>query len=672
MMAVYEDTESINNGDNGNNGDLDINMLQLHHSQAEVQTQAEMTSQLQSRRREGVNMNSSRSSFTYTEAVPLSLSSLAHMAVPLDEGVMDGIRDIVQHMQLACVNYARATTAVQYSLKDLWVDDCQWTKSKASDLQPALSKLGMKHKYCQRVNFCVGQPEAGKQQQQQQQTITETENWLDDPLVLGTLTFWYTSQELFTEEELHADHFEDEEANDDDDMPTCILYKVSVEYRSLPPTSNKVAVEAEELSMLSFGGSVDDALKYGALASLQDQNAKYVMELYSVRGQKYKFDLMDSTLSDGQMPRWKAREGSEPPFVKSLCVTVTEHNYSDNVSRLSLVLNGNLRKPMECHPKLHFYTKKLTSSFLIFRKPVSIMAMPSKQSLLLDADLASQVFVDGRYMTTWGGDSKIGTHVRALFGLDLNSIPVWHGRIVDYDVMKQVYSLLWQDVLVDSRLKGLDLANMLLCRLLYGKDESEVYDDDDDNVDTSEATLESQLFSSTKYDPVGICAKALATRFAAEFGKEAFPVLAHDVRAVKQQLGHRTPVVVPARLISVLRRGGYFDLARTLAEIWFTDGVRAPESDQETKLIHDAVLLLMDVGVDDVTTGQVVFVAIDDPNPVKHFNMCRYNENGQQYYLNECLATSTPLWVALSIAREHPAGGTAEQKLLEKHIVNHS
>ena len=254
-------------------------------------------------------------------------------------------------------------------------------------------------------------------------------------------------------------------------------------------------------------------------------------------------------------------------------------------------------------------------------------------------DLASQVFVDGRYMTTWGRDSSIGTHVGALFGLDLKSVPVWHGRIVDYDVMKQVYSLLWQDALVDSRLKGLDLANMLLSRLMYGKDESEVYDDEDDYVDTSEDTLESQLFSSTKYDPVGIRAKALATRFATEFGKEAFPVVAHEVRAVQQQLGNRTPVVVPARLISVLRRGGYFDLSRTCID-----------------------------GVDDVTTSSVVFVTIDDPNPIKHFNMCRYNENEQQYYLNECLATSTPFWVALNIAREHASGGTTERKLLEKNI----
>ncbi|KAI2506124.1 hypothetical protein MHU86_8259 [Fragilaria crotonensis] len=401
-------------------------------------------------------------------------------------------------------------------------------------------EIRMKHKYCQRVNICVGQPQDGKPEQTENSnsnstttaaatvTVQESDNWLDDPLVLGTLSFWYSSQELFTEEELQDENHDELEMNDDDDMPNCILYKVAVEYRSLPPTANKMAVEAEELSMLSFGGSVDDAVKYGALASLHDENAKYVMEICS---------------------------------------------------------------------------------------PVSVTAVPSQQSLLLDADLAGQVFIDGRYVTTWGRDCKIGSHVEALFGLDLNSIPVWHGRIVDYNVMMQVYSLLWQDLLVDSRLMGLDLANMLLSRLMYGKDETEVYDDDDDNIDTSQDTLESQIFSSSKYDPVGICPKALATRFANEFGKLAIPVLEDDVHVVKRLLGHRTPVVVPPRLMSVLMRGGYFGLGAITT--WFTDGivvVRPPQDDHE-KLIVDAVQLLIDVGVDDVTTEQMVFAKIDDQIP---------------------------------------------------------
>lgn len=627
-----------------------------HHHNQERLTQSGTTSRSQAQ-------SQSRSSFNFTEAVPLALSSLAHLAVPLEEGVVDGIRDLVQHTQLACINYARATSANEHSLRELWVDDWRWTKSAATDLPPALQKLGTRHRYCQQVRLCLGP-------QPNDDDLTEKENWLDCPSVLGTITFVYASEELFTQDQLNAENDDDSEIPpDDDEMPNCVLYKVLVEHRSLPPTSNKVAVEAEELGMLSFGGSVDDAVKYGALASLHDDNAKYVMEIYSVRGKKYKFDLMDSTLSDGRLPRWKAKEGSEPPFVKSLCVTVTEHNYQDNISRLSLILDGNLRKPMEYHPKLHFYAKKLEQSFLIFQKPVSIMALPSRQSIMLDSDLAGQIFVDGRYITAWGNDSKIGTHVEALFGLDLHSIPVWHGRIVDYDMMKHVYSLMWQEVMVDSRLMGLQLAKMLLYRLMYGKDEAEVYDDEEDMVDTSQDTLESQIMSSTKYDPVGICAKALATCFSLEFGKDAFPSLAQDVHAVQQHLGHRTPIIVPSRLISVLRRGGYFDLASTVAELWFNESARSPNVGSEMQLVIDAVNLLSDAGLDGVSPNHVLFIKIADPNPVKHYNLCRYQAEHNYFFLNECMASSTPIWVALAIARQHPEGGTAEQKFLEKYLI---
>jgi hypothetical protein len=40
----------------------------------------------------------SRSVSTFTEAVPLSISSLIHMSIPLEDGVLDGMRELVQHM----------------------------------------------------------------------------------------------------------------------------------------------------------------------------------------------------------------------------------------------------------------------------------------------------------------------------------------------------------------------------------------------------------------------------------------------------------------------------------------------------------------------------------------------------------------------------------------------
>lgn len=636
-----------------------------------------------------MNNNSNNSASRFTEAVPLSLSSLAHLTVPLEDGVMDGIRELVQHVQMAAINYARKTSVHPHALKELWADDWMWSKEASSHLPPALAKLGFQHSYQQQVHLCLGQPSADSKGKTAT-TGTAADDWTNDPTVLACISFHYASEELFTDEELNEppdddDDFEDnamkdDTDDDDDDIPIAILYQVNFSYRSIPPPSDKnvIAKEAEELSFLTFGGSVDDSLKYGALAALHDVHAKYILNVQSVRGKKYRLDVMDATLADGRLPRWKL---DDTPFSRTLCVTVTDsavatpttnNTAHHTMTRLSLTLDGALRQPKECHPKLHHYTKALEKSFLLWRKPVSIMAHPSNQSLLLNANLAGQVYIDGKYHTTWGKDCKIGTFSIALFGLDLAQIPVWHGRIVDYDTLKQVYATAWQEVMIDARLMGLGLNKMLLYRLLYGKDETEVYDDDDDAVDTSMETLESLVMACPKYDPVGICSKALATTFRMEFGLNAFPCLACDTKSVQLQLGHLVPIVVPARLISVLRRGGYFDIAHTITEVWFTESVRPASSDEEKSLIADACRLLQNAGVDGILPQKVLLTRLDffpdDPLPLKHNNIVRYQAELQQYYVNEAALKElkNPFYLALELCKHYPEEGMLmERKLLE-------
>ena len=42
---------------------------------------------------------------TFTEAVPLSLSSMAHLNIPLTDGVVDGIIQVIHHTLIQCVHY---------------------------------------------------------------------------------------------------------------------------------------------------------------------------------------------------------------------------------------------------------------------------------------------------------------------------------------------------------------------------------------------------------------------------------------------------------------------------------------------------------------------------------------------------------------------------------------
>ena len=189
--------------------------------------------------------------------------------------------------------------------------------------------------------------------------------------------------------------------------------------------------------------------------------------------------------------------------------------------------------------------------------------------------------------------------------------------------------------MIDARLKSLNIGARLLSRLITGQDpvldededddgDNDVDDDDNDDdddeeedtkIDVGSDCLESQIMQSAVYDPVGISAKALATSFKMEYGEVGFPCQAHEIDWVKDRLPGRVPVVVPVRVINVLRRGGYFDTKRTSDEVWFSQSRSAKEG-EEGELVNKAVELLKDSGCSDVHANNVIFFSgegISDP-----------------------------------------------------------
>ena len=633
----------------------------------------------------------------FTEAVPLSLSSMAHMTLPLEEGVLDGLKQVLQHTLLSCVNYARAIHPPHvWTFRDLTTSQFAWEGNSVGsgdasgadaaaaaaaaaaseelpprDLPASLTKLGFKHQYPRNcfIYLKQGLPE-GLTKEQELEHIQK--GWTHQPGILGRVSLLYATQQLMTPGELSGKEV-------DEDTPPCVLYKVLVEYRSLPATGSKSAVQAEELSMLSFGGSVDDDVKYGALASLYDDHAKYVLEIYSVRGKKYKFDLMDATLSDGTVPRLPSKpaagtnnkngtsdngtgskvssdspENRSDPFVKSLCVTVTDHACTSKqedqqyaVTRIHLTMEGNLRSSLEKLPRFDYVSTKLQETFLSLNHapPEMATASPSGHTLLLDPREAGKVYINGRYVTTWGTDPRIGSHFPALFGMDMHSIPYWHGRIFDYEVLKRQYAQMWQDILIDARLMPMNIGGRLLYRLMTGSDPVKEDEDDDENnenapevvepMDTGIDCLESQVIQSGKFDPVGISAKALGTKFKMEFGEDGYPCLPHEIDWVKDRLPGRTPVACPLRVINVLRRGGYFNVKRLSDEIWFAESRKAKEGEEAT-LVQNAVKMLEESGCSDVTAEHVViFSGVGVSDPVRLKGLVRFNRSMRQYHVNE-------------------------------------
>jgi hypothetical protein len=715
---------------------------------------------------------------TFTEAVPLSLSSMAHLNVPLTDGVVDGIIQVIHHTVTQCVNYVRILYKYNnYSYNDITTTPYAWIPMKVDEpnqklLPQSLQRMNFNHQYTRNAwiylkskvptsipnNTFTEQTERTmwKEHGDDWNTMTSgtststsssssgTMNYYDG--IIGRITLMYCTTEPLTPGELDG-------TDVTDDCPPCILYKIIVEYRSLPPTGNHHAVQAEELSMLSFGGSIDDDVKYGALASLYDDLGKYVLEIYSVRGKKYKFDLMDSTLANGTVPHLPINQQGNnnsstsgtsgtttttssnnkvDPFLKSLCVTVTDHdqqppfllsssspietdvtmkdedisssnnNNSNNnnnsqaddidqhtsstssnknrlimkgnaVTRMYLTLEGKLRSPYHNinnktsvttntnttdTPALDLpafdYIKNVISYAFIRLNPKPsemVQASPSGHTLLLDPDVAGHVYVNGRYAMTWGDDNGTSaSHGTALFGMDLHSIPFWNGRIIDYELMKQSYALLWHEILIDAKLQHLNLASKLLHRLMKGIDpNTDIVDDDDnddalydtdldddnDNIDVHQDCLESLVLAAPNYDRVGIAAKALATRFAIDFGKMAFPCLSHETEWVHRTLPNRQPIVVPQRLINILRRGGYFDIQKTADLLWFTES-RPVREEYEIEIINIAVQYLEEAGCTDVDADNIMIISAPvADNVVAKDAVCRWDPTTEQFFVHE-------------------------------------
>eukprot|EP00536_Pseudo-nitzschia_multiseries_P014191 jgi/Psemu1/262025/estExt_Genewise1Plus.C_6660020 len=708
----------------------------------------------------------------FTEAVPLSLNSMAHTAIPLEDGVLDGLKTIVHHTLWSSLSYARAAFGQNFSPTDLCTTNDAW-KAKAVPLVVASVSSADSSSLLSPSPSSLSSP----------LSLSENPRWTDAPGALAKITLLYAATGELTPEELETDTNDGGGDYDSDEAPPppppkhVVLYQATTEYRSLPATGNKTAKKAEELSMLSFGGSlVDDDVKYGALAGLYDDHAKYVLEIFGVRGKKYRLDLMDATLSDGTVPSLPSRTTAAPiphdPFVKTLCVTVSDHepilangaaeaeqaksgnitttnnNNNNNdghpefaLTQMRLSLEGDLRRTHLLDatdlPAPNYYPSRIKTAFLSLRSPPPVLSpisshqaivtsTPSGHRLLLDPAEAGKIYIHGRYVTTWGKDPRIGgaMYSTALFGMDLHSVPYFHGRIVDYDKLMIAYATLWTEILTDARLVSKNIGGRLLSRLITGKDpfvdddgsdsdddsnsDSDDSDDDEEEeetrVNTDLCSLESQVMASARCDPVGISAKALATKFQNEYGFEGYPCLAHELEWVKDRLPGRVPVAVPQRLIDVLRRGGFFDVKRTSEEVWFSESRPAtPGTDEET-LVQRTCALLEDAGCTDVKPSSIVFGAIPIDDPVRKKALVRLHRLLRQYHVHEDFLALDPselargesgmveddddakpeaaptqdskeqridalaLVLGMHIAREHP-DGTVGMRYMLKHMV---
>ena len=211
--------------------------------------------------------------------------------------------------------------------------------------------------------------------------------------------------------------------------------------------------------------------------------------------------------------------------------------------------------------------------------------------------------------------------------------------------LEREYGALLVDALIFAGQSDADVAGKLLGRLITGNTESpnELEDTSSntgsryhdslprtekchsiksDNI--SKPCLESIVLSSSVYDPVGIGAKAIGTKFRMQYGKEAFPceVGSSDEYRLHRLLGaQKIAKIVPRRARDVLKRGAYLGIDQMASFLWtqglgsswdgnHSDAMRAAEAQE------GAIKLLKKGGFQDVKPDNIRFVARKKLEPV--------------------------------------------------------
>jgi hypothetical protein len=274
-----------------------------------------------------------------------------------------------------------------------------------------------------------------------------------------------------------------------------------------------------------------------------------------------------------------------------------------------------------------------------------VVGVQCEHELLLDTAETGKVYINGVLAVSCCSESagslnQMGIDAlsaHTLFGIDF-TIPSIDGKrfnvglssLPNKMILEKEYGILLIDALINAG--DCDVAQKILDRLITGTIEQTKDTDDDaypiefDNL--TNPCLESIVLLSTVADPIGICAKALGTKFRLQYGVEAFPceVGTNEEYLLRRVLGsRRVPKMVPRRARDVLFRGGYARIDQIVKFLWVGKGEDAPVDDHtNTKRYIDAI----EAGMKLLTKANCVDV---DPNKIKFVSRHRFEstENGR-------------------------------------------
>jgi hypothetical protein len=354
-----------------------------------------------------------------------------------------------------------------------------------------------------------------------------------------------------------------------------------------------------------------------------------------------------------------------------------------------------------------------------------VVGIQCKHELLLDTAETGKVYINGVLAVNCsemvGSLNQMGIDAlsaHTLFGIDF-TIPSIDGKRLSVGlsslpnkmIIEKEYGTLLIDALIN--VGDCDVAQKILYRLITGNVEQTKDTDDDaypiefDNL--IKPCLESIVMLSTVADPIGICAKALGTKFRLQYGVEAFPceVESNEEYLLRRVLGaQRVPKMVPRRARDVLFRGGYARIDQMSKFLWVGKGEDAPVDEhtntkRDIDVIEAGIKLLKKANCVDVDPNKIKFVSRQQLELTENgrckFNSttvskrsklrCWYDSSSETFYVSDAIfyveddttiaddtnTDSRPVssedaafLLAFYIAKEHPEAMTLERFIMSQ------
>jgi len=469
---------------------------------------------------------------------------------PMGFCVNDSIREVVKNALDGALSYARKRLQISDNIACRLESDGNKWNVQPVNLPKLVQQLGFKYGYEARITLVLsGISSTGRQGQ--------GIHWSGDPRAVCQIRACYASREY-----VDATEIDEENGNSLEDMGL-VLYQLVAENYALDFTVNnfiflgsslKVA-SANSRKTLPFG----EGLKLAALAALNDG---FSLEVTG-GGMAYRYEFSPD------------HNDANAQYLRAVC------------SRSHLLLADH---PDLIQVKLTRQTQWHTEA--LFSKEHFRSLMLDKSNLVAKGFSGGEILLAPHYAGRLYCRGVFAAECRNLLGIDLDfKLSRDKNKPFDFDALKLAYGKLLLEVLTDASQAQKNVAHQLIERM----------------KGYSKRSLEAEVITCEICDPVGITAKALATKFRLIHGEEGFPCQKHEVPFVYKYFPFRTPIPMSKFLLDCLHRGGFKPPMETLTSYFSTNNKSPIDITNYDDIISKALHNLKSTGYD-LSRSSLIFI----------------------------------------------------------------